>query len=438
MLTLDGKNMLSFKELFYKQFIKQRLGQQNLIRNSWKTLEEEIIENYNVNRKIKKHIFEKISEKISYNLKGENLIPSMAEPNAKKMLGAIRNSLKEDEVSYGKIVGFEMGKVNLTHYQVLSDPEDLNMVFKKCMGCNIDDRTILERPNYKKEPCVFSANEKTAFFLENQKFTTSKPLILNQAYIIPDITQHHFELKIRYNNYFINNPNNFVPDDSRLGNQLVSIQNCENQNIKKNLIRKYVLKDLGNNNLALEKLLVINNKLEKFKDSETICKRFEDVKKAYNFVNARKIYKEQNNIYFWALIRTLLKDEKIFIPKMVKVRAHSDNIYHNTLDASIKRHFEDLNKTYVFGKLLVDDSDLTFIDIIKGIFPLDLSDYLSKTVKMSKNDRIKVSKLFLNFIYDETKLIWNERCELQNKKKKSLRLAEIKNCWRIVLVIDIQ
>ncbi|CAB4412536.1 unnamed protein product [Rhizophagus irregularis] len=90
MLTLDGKNMLTFKELFYKQFIKQRLGYQNLIRNSWRELEEEVIENININRKIKKDIFEKLTKKYATNLKGEDLRPIMAAPNAKKFVGTIK------------------------------------------------------------------------------------------------------------------------------------------------------------------------------------------------------------------------------------------------------------------------------------------------------------------------------------------------------------
>lgn len=138
-LTLDGRNMLTFKELFYRQFVKQRLGQQKLIWNSWEELEKEIIDNTNISRKIKKHIFEKLSKKYASNLKGEDLIPVIAMPNAKKMAGTIKNKEKEDEILYGKMVGFEADMVNLAHYRVISNPEDLNMVFKKCEGCFLDD-----------------------------------------------------------------------------------------------------------------------------------------------------------------------------------------------------------------------------------------------------------------------------------------------------------
>lgn len=91
---------------------------------------------------------------------------------------------------------------------------------------------------------------------------------------------------------------------------------------------------------------------------------------------------------------------------------------YNVDNNSFKKLFIDDN----FGSLIKDEKDLTFIDIIKGIFPLKLSDYLSKTVKMSLTDRITVSVSFLNYIYDETKLIWNERCDLQIRKEKRLRI----------------
>ncbi|PKY60957.1 hypothetical protein RhiirA4_485320 [Rhizophagus irregularis] len=92
-------------------------------------------------------------------------------------------------------------------------------------------------------------------------------------------------------------------------------------------------------------------------------------------------------------------------------------------------NFDDIKNVFNnnhFGKLVIDNDNLTFIDIIKGIFPLELSDFLSEKIKMIKEDRIKVSVLFLDFIYDETKLIWNDRCEMQIKKEKRLKINKDK------------
>jgi hypothetical protein len=134
MLTLDGKNLLTHKELFYKRFIKKRLIQTNTIKNRWFKLEAELIDNISINRKIKNDIFEKIKTTYSSNLKGEDLIPIAADPLAKKFVWTIKNVMLEQKVLYGKVVGMEGSLVNIAHYIVLSEPEDFNIVFNKCMG----------------------------------------------------------------------------------------------------------------------------------------------------------------------------------------------------------------------------------------------------------------------------------------------------------------
>ncbi|PKY48233.1 hypothetical protein RhiirA4_463776 [Rhizophagus irregularis] len=45
---------------------------------------------------------------------------------------------------------------------------------------------------------------------------------------------------------------------------------------------------------------------------------------------------------------------------------------------------------------------------------------------MNLDDRITLSVSFLNYIYDETKIILNKRCELQIKKEKSLKINKKK------------
>lgn len=71
-----------------------------------------------------------------------------------------------------------------------------------------------------------------------------------------------------------------------------------------------------------------------------------------------------------------------------------------------------------FSKLFFSKKEFTFIDVIKGMFPLGLTEYLSSKVKMNLKDRNTISVLFLDFIYDETKLIWYERRERQIEKEK--------------------
>lgn len=69
MLTLDGKSLLTHKEILYKKFIKKKLIQTNIIKNRWLKLETELVDNISINRKIKKDIYEKINTKYASNLK---------------------------------------------------------------------------------------------------------------------------------------------------------------------------------------------------------------------------------------------------------------------------------------------------------------------------------------------------------------------------------
>ncbi|RGB26773.1 hypothetical protein C1646_769998 [Rhizophagus diaphanus] len=146
----------------------------------------------------------KIKTTYSSNLKGEDLIPIAADPLAKKFVGTIKIVMLEQKVLYVKVVGMEGPLVNIAHYIVVSEPEDFNIVFNKRMGCVLDE--------------------------ENQKHSTSVNLIANRAYIIPDITT--------------------AIEDDDIG--------VEDQNINK----IFVMGEKCNNNLSLEKLLMINNKVK--------------------------------------------------------------------------------------------------------------------------------------------------------------------------------
>jgi hypothetical protein len=82
---------------------------------------------------------------------------------------------------------------------------------------------------------------------------------------------------------------------------------------------------------------------------------------------------------------------------------------------------EKLFENESFGKLKVDKDALTFIDIIKGIFPLKLFDLLLNQLKMKKEDLYQVSVNFLDNVYDLTSMIWKERCDTQLQKEKKFK-----------------
>lgn len=62
-LMLDGKYMLTFKEVFQKKINNFKLRRWSLLKASGEELENDIMENPNSNRKIKKNIFSRLNHK---------------------------------------------------------------------------------------------------------------------------------------------------------------------------------------------------------------------------------------------------------------------------------------------------------------------------------------------------------------------------------------
>ncbi|GET53504.1 hypothetical protein RhiirA5_421178 [Rhizophagus irregularis] len=172
--------------------------------------------------------------------------------------------------------------------------------------------------------------------------------------------------------------------------------------------------------------LFIGHDIEKvyiYTDSELVYNRFNDLVKKNDFVNARKIFKEQNNLYYWALIKNskyiqvevdwsltfeyLKEGEKVLttsfwttrrrrkkiqrlIEEMPTIEQSNEIINLEKYNCDVKK-LENLFNNEKFGKLLVDESNLTFTDLIKGIFPLKLSEFISSEFKMNIEDKVKVA-----------------------------------------------
>ncbi|CAB4445623.1 unnamed protein product [Rhizophagus irregularis] len=87
--------------------------------------------------------------------------------------------------------------------------------------------------------------------------------------------------------------------------------------------------------LALLIIYNINN-VKIITDNEFIFNYFNEITRKTKIYNTRKLLKTQNNIYIWALIRQFIDLNEIIVPKITKIKAHDDNIYHNLLDQQIK------------------------------------------------------------------------------------------------------
>jgi hypothetical protein len=73
----------------------------------------------------------------------------------------------------------------------------------------------------------------------------------------------------------------------------------------------------------------------------------------------------------------------------------------------------------------VNDEEFTFIDMVKGIFPLSLYNLILFFIGTGKKEKARnIGINLLNFIFDETnKKIWLKRCENMKKLEKTLGIS---------------
>ncbi|PKY62426.1 hypothetical protein RhiirA4_488871, partial [Rhizophagus irregularis] len=245
-------------------------------------------------------------------------------------------------------------------------------------------------------------------------------------------------------------------------------------------------------------LLIIYNisNVEIITDNEFIFNYFNEITNKTEIYNTRKLLKTQNSIYIWALIRQFIDLNEIIVPKITKIKAHDDNVYHNLLDQQIKNRYSDRNRERFiryyneilnlenflnlrrnrkytldsvewaitfeflkenenalqtnfsttrrqyekytvdeaklidlfinesFGEIKVNDNKLTFVDIIKGLFPKILADFLRQEIKMTKTHIFETGVKFLDFVFESTHKIWIDRCDLQKDKERSLGVTK--------------
>ncbi|PKY57266.1 hypothetical protein RhiirA4_478212 [Rhizophagus irregularis] len=85
--------------------------------------------------KLKNKFFDRISEKYAQNLKGDKLMPILANPDAKKFAGTVKNIASRQKVLYGKLFYLDKDVINIVHHNTKNDPEDFNIILNKCDGC---------------------------------------------------------------------------------------------------------------------------------------------------------------------------------------------------------------------------------------------------------------------------------------------------------------
>ncbi|CAB4381825.1 unnamed protein product [Rhizophagus irregularis] len=315
-LTLDGKNLLTLKEILGKRFKKFFSPNRSLIEKSWKIIEDCILDNNEViRRQISIEVTNKIGTSFAHNLKGTILTKMNldSEPINNGFIFGKKKFHNDIILFYGKNYNLGSNDIVLEHYLTINNPDDLFMGLKKCLGCFLDETSTLgplERI-HKQSNCLIKLRIEDVYFLENYLHSHAMIIHETDSYIIPDIIQSHIESNIWHEHNFIIKPMLFKQDDIRLkifdSNMQKSTQNC---------IEKYVKKEKFNKNLTIEKLNVINYKLIQqfgqqifiYIDGSVINNGTENIDE--NFFNLRRNRKYTIDSVEWAITFKFLKENE--------------------------------------------------------------------------------------------------------------------------------
>ncbi|CAB4390898.1 unnamed protein product [Rhizophagus irregularis] len=383
---IDGKNMLIFKEVFDKKFNTFGSRNKSLIKKSWEELENRILIDSENNRKIKKEIYDKLLHGLAKNLKGTDIKPVAVDPLSWKSFVAVVGS--NSKVIYGKKYNTMNGWIIMEHFEVLSNPTDMSIVMRKCEGCALNERDKLSNEYlYKNSSCLLASRTDCTFYLENIKNLKGILMKSSESYIITEFIQEHFKGFLLHDSIFSCNPYLHGWDDARLIennyefnnviekyifkeklNNNISIEKILSINLKiKSLEKVYIYIDGSVINSGTENIeglaginiydnehnfidemyfsienwispikvetaafliaLIIAFNVENvkiFTDSENVYRKYYNIVKENSIYGARKILKEENNIYMWALIRQMLVKDKIIVPTLIKIKAHAD------------------------------------------------------------------------------------------------------------------
>ncbi|PKY35339.1 hypothetical protein RhiirB3_456013 [Rhizophagus irregularis] len=327
-LTLDGKNLLTLKEILGKRFKKFFSPNRSLIEKSWKIIEDCILDNNEIiKRRISIEATNKIGTSFAHNLKGTILtkMNSDSEPINNGFIFGKKKLHNDIILVYGKNYNLGSNDIVLEHYITVNNPDDLFMGLKKCLGCFLDETSTLgplERI-HKQSNCLVKLRIEDVYFLENYLHSHAMIIHETDSYIVPDIIQSHIESNIWHEHNFIIEPLLFKQDDIRL-----------------NIFDKAEVTSF------IIALIIVHNisNVEIITDNEFIFNYFNDIICKTEIYNTRKLLKTQNNIYIWALIRQFIDLNEIIIPKITKIKAHDDDLYHNFLDQQIKGRYSDRNR----------------------------------------------------------------------------------------------
>lgn len=163
-LTLDGKQMLTFNKLFRKNFVTTQTRNRLILQNLWGLLEDKIIERVEVNRNIKMEIFDKLMNQDIKNLKGFTFNRVSYDSLVFKLFIIM---IKNNIIIYGKKYNLERAWTIIKHYITVNNKSDNCIMFKQCEGCLLNEKHILmNKLVYRKKKCLIANLSDRVMYIE--------------------------------------------------------------------------------------------------------------------------------------------------------------------------------------------------------------------------------------------------------------------------------
>src|SRR4051794_40926104 len=97
---------------------------------------------------------------------------------------------------------------------------------------------------------------------------------------------------------------------------------------------------------------------------------------------------------------------------------------HNRFAITLSLNDQQILRNLQIFKLKADNDNLTFIDLIKGIFPFLLTEIFIKFEIRKQQDIVKIGNDILQLIFKYTNIIWKQRNDILIKEKKRLKLQK--------------
>jgi ribonuclease HI len=190
-----------------------------------------------------------------------------------------------------------------------------------------------------------------------------------------------------------------------------------------------IQKNPGKNNItnyeqSKIKSFLIKNLMEELPTIEKLKIRHPDLYKTWNCCLCNEKKETYNHVW-------LCKNQKELMQKIIKeTQEHfnkeingtiiiKDNKINNEPNKKNRWQVEEIENLWILEE---NKNKITFIDLIKGIIPQNLKDYIAKITKSDKKTLSIICDIMHNMLEKIYKEIWLKRCEITVKKEQEKKI----------------